>query len=70
MNKLIEAKIKELSGSCNGGVEDISFVTLKEFSRSSYIFTKHNYFTFLDNLTISDLNTMLNFLCLTKEETI
>lgn len=67
MNKVIENRIETLAKLTNGSKQDIESLTSIEFERTPFSKTKQNYFHFIDNLKIDELNHMLNQFLLCKE---
>ena len=67
MNKVIENRIETLAKLTNGSKQDIESLTSIEFERTPFSKTKQNYFYFIDNLKIDELNHMLNQFLLCKE---
>lgn len=66
MNNLIKNKILYFSEQTNGNSLKISLVTQREFSKTSFEKTTLNYLTYLDTLTVDEVNHMLNLLCLSE----
>lgn len=60
MNKLIENILKELKSYTNVSYDDVKFVTIKEFDKTSYEKTKLNYIHFIDTIKPIEINTMIN----------
>lgn len=60
MNKLIENILKELKSYTNVSYDDVKFVTIKEFDKTSYEKTKLNYIHFIDAIKPIEINTMIN----------
>lgn len=61
MNKAIENRLKELQFLLECNIDDIKFVTEKEFERDGVHKSKHAYLTYINNIKIIDLRMMLNF---------
>lgn len=60
MNKLIVKILKELKSCTNVSYDDVKFVTIKEFDKTSYEKTKLNYIHFIDVIKPIEINTMIN----------
>lgn len=67
MNKLIEKILKELKSYTNVSYDDVKFVTIKEFDKTSYEKTKLNYIHFIDAIKPIEINTMINLEILSNE---
>lgn len=67
MNKLIENILKELKSYTNVSYDDVKFVTIKEFDKTSYEKTKLNYIHFIDAIKPMEINTMINLEILSNE---
>lgn len=65
LNQLLE-EIVLTGGKSN--LQDLFFVTGKEFSRKSFSITIHNYSLYVDNLKVSEVIEMLNILSLCRGE--
>ena len=52
MHEAIENRVQELVNLIKGSYQDIKEVTSIEFSRTPFDKTKHNYFVFIENLTV------------------
>lgn len=66
MNQLIIKKLKELQANTNASYKDIKFVTTKEFQRSPFKKSKLNYLHFLESLNDIEIQNMINFLLLCR----
>jgi len=66
INKLIEKRLKELTADTNVKYEDVKFVTIKEFEKMPYEKTKLNFLHFLDSLKDIEIQNMINFFLLCK----
>lgn len=67
MNKLIVKILKELKSCTNVSYDDVKFVTIKEFDKTSYEKTKLNYIHFIDAIKPMEINTMINLEILSNE---
>lgn len=67
MNEAIEKCTQRLMSITKSSYQDIKEVTSIEFDRTTFAKTKHNYFTYIDNLKSNELNHMLNQFLLCKE---
>lgn len=68
MNKAIKNKILYFAERTNGDTLSISLVTQREFNKTVFTKTPHNYLTYLNNLTIDEVNHMLNLLLLSEDQ--
>lgn len=69
-SNLFKAIIRELNNfveQANSNIQDLLFVTSKEFSKTSYENTVHNYFSYVSTLKTSEVIDMINFLNLCKQ---
>lgn len=67
---LFKAIVYELSNfieQSNSNIQDLLFVTSKEFSKTPYENTIHNYFSYVSALKTTEVINMINFLNLCKQ---
>ena len=67
---LFKAIIYELSNfieQSNSNIQDLLFVTSKEFLKTPYENTIHNYFNYVSTLKTAEVINMINFLSLCKQ---